>query len=291
MPRNIQLFVIDAQRSFCAVVDPAFQQTQHDGELCIPGAWDDMVRLAALVKRIGGKLTDITVTLDSHHQFHVAHPIYWRSVRTNFPPAPFTVLREHHGIVHGCSCLDETDLGEFRTVRHGYMKRAVDYLRALDAGHRYPHIIWPPHGLIGTPGHNIVAPLAEALFAWERDNITHGRGMFCKVIKGSNPHVEHFSAVRAEVIDPSDITTQLNTELIAALMAGDEILLAGEPLSHALANTVRDIAQVNNAFIRKCVLLRDATSNVPYTEVMGDNFIKEMTRCGMKVTTTKDYMA
>jgi hypothetical protein len=62
-----------------------------------------------------------------------------------------------------------------------------------------------------------------------------------------------------------------------------------------LANTVRDIANEfvkdNDSFIRKCILLKDATSDVPGFESYGETFVKEMVARGMKITTTKDYLA
>jgi nicotinamidase-related amidase len=199
MPKNIQLIIIDPQNSFCNVVDPAKQQVLHDGELCVTGAWDDMVRVAKLVSRLGDKIDDISVTLDSHDQLHIAHPLWWRNVISNRQPDPFTVMREDNGRIIGSVFQNgqSVDIGEFRTVRRGFMDHTVNYLKALAAGKRYPHVIWPFHCLIGTPGHNIIPPLADALFGWEREYIAR----FRKVTKGSNPQVEHFSAVRAEVIE------------------------------------------------------------------------------------------
>ena len=78
----------------------------------------------------------------------------------------------------------------------------------------------------------------EALLDWERDNYA----AVDIVTKGSNYFVEHFSAVQAEVVDPTDPSTQINTDLISTLMEADEILIAGEAGSHTLADTVRDIA-------------------------------------------------
>ena len=290
MAKNIQLIIIDPQNSFCQVVDPAEQQRIHDGELCVTGAWDDMVRVANLINRIGDKIDDISVTLDSHDRLHIAHPLWFRSVSSNRMPDPFTIMREENGKIFG-STFGGVELGEFRTVRQGFMEQTIKYLKALKAGNRYPHVIWPFHCLIGTPGHNIVAPLAEALFDWENVNIAR----FQKITKGSNPSVEHFSAVRAEVVDPNDPSTSLNTNLIRSLMEADVILLAGEARSHCLANTVRDIADEfkadQDAFIRKCVLLSDATSDVPGCEALGETFVKEMVARGMQISTTKDYLA
>jgi nicotinamidase-related amidase len=151
--------------------------------------------------------------------------------------------------------------------------------------------------LIGTPGHNIIAPLRQAMLNWEI--LTNGTTDF--VTKGSNPCVEHFSAVQAEVPFDGDDTmglkadpsTQLNAECSQVVMEADEILLSGEAGSHCLANTVRDMANTfaDDSFIRKCILLTDGTSPVGGFEFLQNDFVKEMTGRGMKTTTTKDYLA
>ena len=276
------LVVIDPQNSFCKVVDAQEQQVIHDGELCVPGAWEDMECVAQMISRLGKKLDDIHITLDSHHQLHIAHPIWWKD-SGGTSPVPFTALSEQSGTIQG------SDGKEYTTYRPSFLKRTLEYLKALSDGKRYPHVIWPPHCLIGTPGHNIVTPLLTVVLQWERDVF----GAADIVTKGSNYFVEHFSAVRAEVIDPQDPTTQLNTAFVNTVMEADEILLSGEASSHCLANTVRDMANefADDSFIKKCVLLTDGTSAVPTFENYEQQFIQEMTSRGMKTTTTVDYLA
>jgi nicotinamidase/pyrazinamidase len=291
MSKKTQLLVIDPQGSFCRVVDPALQQVVHDGELCVKGAWDDMVRLADLIKRLGDKIDGIKVTLDSHNRLHIAHPLWFTNKNTGKYPAPFTIMRlDGDRIIGSAFNADGTfqDVGEFDTP---FREWTLFYLRELAASNRYPHTIWSFHCLIGTPGHNIVETLAESLFEWEDSN----NRIVTKITKGSCPRVEHFSAVRAEVVDPDDPSTRLNVDFISALMEADEILLAGEARSHCLAMTITDIAnefiREDDCFIRKCVLLTDATSDVPGFEKYGLDFVQEMVKRGMKTTTCAEYLA
>lgn len=291
MSRKIDLVIIDPQNSFCKVVDPTQQQAIHDGELCVTGAWDDMLRVANVVNRIGDKLNDIHVTLDSHHLLHIAHPIWFKDSAGN-QPLPFTLMREESGSIIG-SRFDangnQHDVGEYTTFLPSVFRRTVEYLKALRTNNRYPHCIWPPHCLIGSNGHNVVQSLFEALFNWEQRNT----GCFVDyVTKGSNPFVEHFSAVKAEVVDPDDPTTQMNTDLVSMLMGADEVVFCGEAGSHCLANTVRDIADSfkDDSFIKKCVLLTDGTSPVPGFEAFQTKFVSDMTARGMKTTTCADYL-
>ena len=284
MAKTIFLVVIDPQNSFCKVVDPAQQQVIHEGELCVPGAWDDMSRLGVLVDRVGAKIEDIFATMDNHHDLHIAHPCWLKAKGTGAPPPPFTCMSENNGVITG------SDGVTYEVFNPAYDAWTVQYLRSLATGGRYPHVIWPPHCLIGSKGATIVEPVFESFLAWERKY----HAFVNYTAKGSNYRVEHFSAVRAEVADPEDITnTGLNSEFIKLVSEGDIILLAGEALSHCLANTVRDIANTfaQDEFIRKCVLLTDCSSNVPGYENLGTDFVTEMTKRGMQTTTSVDFLA
>lgn len=290
MPLKTHLVIIDPQNSFCKVVPLAEQQVLHDGELCVDGAWTDMLRTAAMVKRLGSKLKQIHITLDSHHQWHIAHPCWFKD-GSGQNPAPFTMMKEKNGVITGHTIGNAgwIEVGEYTPALFGDdYKWTYQYLRELQDCNRFPHVIWPYHCLIGTPGHNIVAPLAEAILDWERNT----RQTVNKITKGSCRHAEHFSAVRAEIPYPKDPSTQLNAEFIQMLgHEVDEVLIAGEALSHCVAASFRDISnELGDEFVGKCVLLKDASSPVPHFEQQAKDFIDEMTKRGMRTTTTTDYL-
>jgi nicotinamidase-related amidase len=266
MTKKIHLLVIDPQNDFC----------DSNGSLYVAGAERDMDRLAAMIDRLRDALSAIHVTLDSHRKVDISHPIWFRDSRGKHP-APLTVISA-----------EDMERGRWTTTRPSAFERTLSYLRALAATGRYPHVIWPYHCLIGDGGHNVWPKLSEAIHAWE-DRFA----MADYVTKGSNPWTEHFSAVQAEVPDPTDPTTQVNTALIDTLEAADTILLAGEALSHCLANTVRDVADkfADPSFVRKLVLLTDASSNVPGFEAYGDDFLRSMKQRGMNTATTTDIAA
>ena len=264
---RIELLVIDPQVDFC---DPA-------GSLCVKGADDDMRRLAKMVKRLAPKLDDIHVTLDSHHLIDVAHPAFWVG-KDGKNPGPFTII----------SAQDVKD-GKWTTAKPGLFKQMLVYVEKLEKGGKYPLCIWPPHCLIGTPGHNVYKPLMDELLAWEAVQFAN----IAYVTKGSNPFTEHYSAVKAEVPDPGDPSTQINVDFVNEIKEADMLLIAGEAGSHCLANTTRDIvAEFNDdTLVKKLVLLEDATSPVPGFEKNQEQFVKDMKAKGMQVATTKDFLA
>ena len=265
MALNLHLLVIDPQMDFC---DP-------HGSLYVPGADRDMDRLAAMIRRLRSKWTAIHVTLDSHRKVDISHPIWFKD-SAGAHPAPFTVI----------SAAD-LEAGRWSTTRPSAFNRTLEYLRALAATGRYPHVIWPYHCLIGDGGHRVWPELSAAIHEWEERF-----AIADFVTKGSNPWTEHFSAVQAEVPDPSDPTTQLNTELVRTLEQADVVVLAGEALSHCLANTVRDIAKTfaDPKYVAKLVLLTDASSNVPGFEGYGESFVRELRALGMKTASSTDWL-
>lgn len=271
---KIHLLLIDPQRDFC---DP-------NGALYVPGAAEDMKRLARLIDRLRDKIDDIHVTVDSHQEIDISHPIWWKDSAGRHPGA-FTLI----------SAAD-VEAGRWTTTMPGAFRRSLDYLRTLDASGRYPHTIWPYHCIIGSEGHAVDATVRDSIHAW----CDRRFAMVDYVTKGSNPWTEHFSGVKAEVPDASDPGTQLNTRLIRTLEEADLILLAGEALSHCLANTVRDVvAEFSDpAYVKKMVLLVDASSPVPDPPAapglfsgLTSRFLTDMRKLGMRTSDCQSFLA
>lgn len=291
------LLIVDPQNDFCIADDGK----GHKGTLVVPGAESDMTRTAAMIRRLGGKLDDIHVTLDSHRPIDISHPTWWKRVGDGAKPAPFTILGIHpdgkrivkfNADATGLHPTDEeytTYLPSFLNKGGANGKGSFGYLETLATNNRYPHVIWPEHCIIGSWGAGVVESLHAALCEWERDNFA----LVNYVTKGSNPYTEHFSGVKAEVPDATDPDTQVNTRLIQTLEQADIIAITGEALSHCVANTVRDIAACfsDPRYIEKLVLLTDASSNVAGFDSFGDAFVKELVAKGMKLSTTTDFLA
>ena len=262
---NTQLLIIDPQNDFC---DP-------NGALFVAGADDDMKRLAAFIEKNINKIDDINVTLDSHRLIDVAHPIFWVNSKGEHPDV-LTLIS-----------VDDVENGTWTTTNPAWKQRGLEYVKALADNQRYPLVMWPPHCLIGTWGNAVYQPLSDALLKWQEARF----GVVEYVTKGSNIFTEHYSALKADVVDPSDPTTDINTKLLDALSQADEILIAGEALSHCVANTVTDIAvEFGDENIKKFVLLEDCCSNVPTFESLGEGFVNTMHGKGMKVTTSDNYL-
>lgn len=275
MAKNVHLMTIDPQNDFCITTGPGGEK----GTLVVAGGEADMTRLGAFITKNEKRLSEIHSTLDSHQYVHIAHPAFWINSKGKNPD-PYTLIS-----------VEDVKNGVWRSFNPKWQGRALSYVEDLaldtkDHPKRYILVIWPPHCLIGTWGHAIVPIVANALYAWEKN--TFNRVNF--VAKGSNLFTEHYSGVQADVPDPTDKSTKLNTALIDTLNEADEILITGEALSHCVANTIRDIAtQFGDDQVKKFTLLEDTSSNVTTFEKMGQDFVKDMVKKGMKITNTRDW--
>lgn len=267
--KNIHLISIDCQNDFCIASGPGGEK----GSLVVAGAEADMNRLAAFINKNKKRLEQIHCTLDSHQLVHIANPPFWVNSKGEHPN-PFTLITD-----------DDVRNGVWRAYNPKWQGRAISYVETLKKNGRYVLCIWPPHCLIGTWGHSIVPCVAKALYEWEAD---FNRINF--IAKGSNLFTEHYSAVQADVPDDDDSSTKLNTSFIDTLQEADEIVITGEALSHCVASSITDVAnQFGVDQIQKFTLLEDTTSNVTGFDKLGQDFVKEMVKKGMKITNTKDW--
>jgi nicotinamidase/pyrazinamidase len=268
-----------AKRKVCLLcIDPQedFVNRGGKGTLAVVGAIGDMDRLSVMVRKFGSEIDEIQMTLDSHYITHIAHPFWWKDKKGNHP-APFTLIGA-----------DSVAKGDWTATNPELQDWSKNYVDQLAANKRYPLVIWPVHCIIGSPGQCIDPSFLQAISEWE----TKFYAIAPRTTKGSNPFTEHYSAVKADVEHPSDPTTRLNSKLVDTLKDYDDILIAGEALSHCVANTIRDIAdEFSVDQVKKFVLLQDASSNVTSFEKQGEDFVNEMVAKGMKLSSTTAFFS
>ena len=272
MSAVIRALTIDGQMDFCA----------PDGALSVPGAWNDMTRLAGLYRRLERRISSHHVTLDLHQVIDIAHPAWWVDSSGKNPP-PMTLITAN-----------QVESGIWKTSNLRVGERSLDYVRKLEAKGKKLLFVWPVHCVIGSPGSNVHPDLLASLVEWS----TRTGCVLDFVSKGTNPFTEHYSAIQAEIPDPDDSSTQLNTRLIDKLRDSDMVLVAGQALSHCVADTVNDIADnIGQEHIKKFVLLEDCTSSIaavpngPDFPAIANEFVSRMRARGMKVSNSRDFLA
>ncbi len=260
------LVVIDGQNDFMDI----------DGaSLPVTGGSKDMDSVAHMLQQASHKFWDVQLTFDSHHVYHIAHPVFWVNSQGQ-NPAPFTQIT-----------VADVEKGIWQARVPNHQAMALDYVKQLDGNGRYQLTIWPFHCLIGSWGHNLYQPLFNAVKQWEQTNVA----IAGKLTKGSNWSTEHYSAIKADVERHDDISTQLNIEFIQLLQEADRVYLCGQASSHCVANTVRDIvANFGTQPLDKLWLLEDGMSPVPGFEQLSQDFLYDMKQQGLHIAKTTDLL-
>ncbi|OBU15416.1 hypothetical protein [Photobacterium aquimaris] len=270
------LLIIDPQYDFYDV--PLHEQLNVAAQtispaLPVPHSWEDAQRLARFIHNQQTSINNIVVTLDSHHEYDIAHSIYWQNKLCQHP-APFTLI-SYQDIVDGL--WQPTDLEQLNHV--------LEYTQSLEQTGKYSLIIWPTHCVIDSVGHTVVAPIQTAIDNWEKQkNISSHT-----ISKGENPHTEHYGGCEAEYPLHDDIKTQFDPQLTALVVQSDRVFISGQALSHCVASTVEQmIDKLPRDDIRKLTLLIDTTSPVAGFEKQAQAFVERMLALGVNIANTTD---
>jgi nicotinamidase/pyrazinamidase len=274
MKQAFHMLIIDPQNDFCDLPAERLAPNQAPA-LPVPGAHADMLRIAGLIERAQGGIAGISVTLDTHHRLDVAHPTFWTDARGG-EVAPFTQITA-------------ADLrgGRYAPRDPAARERVLAYLDRLEAAGRYTLMVWPVHCEIGSWGQLVHADVLAALNQWE----SNGHGVVNRVVKGTNPWTEHYSAIEAEVPDADDESTQRNAGLIALLGGADRVYICGEAGSHCVrATTEHLVANLDTRQIARLVLLTDCMSPVSGFEPQQQAFIDAMAARGARLATAAEVL-
>jgi len=276
---NIQLLIIDPQNDFCDLPAdecprlPGCNNQRRTPALPVSGAHADMLRIAAFIEQGGDGLDAITVTLDAHQRIDIAHPGFWQQ-GNGAPVGAFTR-----------AMAADVRAGRILPRNAAALPRVLAYLDALEAAGRYSHMIWPVHCEIGSWGQNIHDAVRTACNRWEDKRGAN----VARICKGSNPWTEHYSALKAEVPDADDASTQLNAALIERLQQADHLLIAGEAGSHCVKASAEDL--VEHLSPGKLVLLADCMSPVSGFERQHADFVDEMRARGARIANSSEILA
>lgn len=264
IPEEFKSIKVDALTNIVSKVEPA---------LPVTGSWDDAIRLAKFINRFGSNIGQVRVTLDTHQQYDIAHPLFWKDENNNHPD-PHTPIT-----------LAQIKNKEWMPVDDSKVDYVENYTRTLEDKGLYTLYIWPEHCLVGTDGYKVVQPIINELMKWEKRFI----GRVSYLSKGHNPYTEHYGGFEAEVPLDNDPTTSLNLRLIKSIEESDVVFLSGQALSHCVASTVRQLVEnFGEDNIKKLVLLIDTTSSVGGFEKNGEDFVEEMRSKGMRIMKSTD---
>ncbi|HVR29312.1 MAG TPA: nicotinamidase [Thermoanaerobaculia bacterium] len=252
------LLLVDLQKDFC-FPEGALYVAGRSGR----GAVDDNRRVAAFLYRNLAGVTATLSTLDSHLAHHIFSPTFWRDANGEMPGPHRTVTAAE---VRAGEVRPAPELASW--VAGGdyewLCRQALHYCEELERRGRYALYLWPPHCLVGSPGHGMVGVVQEArLFhAYAR------RAEAAIEIKGLNVLTEHYSVLQPEITTAHDGTAlaEVASRLAEKLLGADRLVIAGQAASHCVKNTLEDllawIEEHDPALARRVYVLEDCMSAV-----------------------------
>lgn len=311
--KRVDLFVIDGQNDFCASGNepndwpwPAGKPTA--GALCVGGADEEANRVANMIKDLkdpvnkrNHRISRIHASLDSHHENDGSHNNSWKQ-KNGEMANPFQIV-SHENVVNQ-DFIPIIANGVFDGVPMSALDWALKYTKALDERGRNPLCLWPKHCLIGTWGQQVYKPLFDAYSEWCGTT----KWIVNWITKGEWPFSEHYSALEADVPEPTRPDTYMNSGVINDAMNADISIWTGWAGSHCLRWTGLDGVNyfeptdeekakgATNKFITKCVFVEDASApvgNVPGGPDFAQwrlDFLDEMSNRGARVMKAADLV-
>lgn len=252
------LVITDPQNDFC----------HPEGSLYVPGAAEDMARLAEYVKRKGADVSGIFVSMDTHDRVAIFHPAFWRNAEGRHPD-PFTPLSP-----------EDFRSGKWRVASPANEAAADRTFSVMEARGIDSLMVWPEHCIVSTWGHQIAEPLHGVLSAWSETTGLAVRYVF----KGENPWTDQFSMF--EGVDDTYPETAFNESFFARLSAFDRVTFAGEALSHCVQESVLSYMRRLGGAKQAVRLLVDCTS--PVGGFDGNASLELLRRSGVEFATAED---
>lgn len=262
---RVHLLLIDVQKDFCF----------PEGSLYVAGrsgtgAIDDTRRIAELIHRNLGALTEITTTMDTHLAYQIFFPSFWLD-RNDAPLTPHRIVTSDQ--IAGGEVRPNPGVAKWLCGGNytWLCKQVLHYTRELERAGKYQLYLWPPHCLLGSDGHALAGLIHEArLFhAFTRTSQSHVE------VKGGNPLTENYSVLRPEVLSRFDgaALAQRNTGFVQTLLAADAVVIAGQAASHCVKSTIDDllgeIAASDPKLASKVYLVTDCMSAVTVPDGKG----------------------
>jgi nicotinamidase/pyrazinamidase len=267
--KRVALILVDYQHDF---VDPS-------GSLYVPGALEDISRLLSWFYRNGHRIGTIYASLDTHLPRQIFFGSWWVNAKGEHPQ-PYTTISS-----------EEVERGDWRLVRE--VEWSLSYVRQLQKQARKDLMIWPFHTMEGTLGHMLAAPISEAIAWHSAARQTQPR----YIVKGLTERSEYYGIFGAEIPDPEDPESRLNTALLEEFLQYERIYIAGEAKSHCVLESERQLVNYlreRPEQLRKLYFLRDCTSSVKHPSIdfdaQAERELGEMERLGVQMVQSSSEM-
>ncbi len=262
--KGLNLLVIDMQIDFCF----------PSGSLYVAGrsglgALEDLRRTTEFIYRKLGCISRIFCSMDTHYPHHIFFPSAHLCRNGHHPPAYTTITAdEYRGGVYRANpdmalCLEKADVAFWLKNEYEELNKLfIRYCETLEKTGRKKLYLWPNHCLVGSNGHRLPLLLETArLF---HSYVRGARNAF--LFKGENSLSEYYSIFRPEVEFKKlrGGTKKKAIDKITRIFQGcDYLAVAGEPSSHCVLETLKDLKIfLDRERLKKVYVLKDCMSPV-----------------------------
>lgn len=246
--KKVLLLLIDMQNDFL-----------ENGELGVPNSHGDVANTLRFIWRNFEKITDIAVSLDTHHVHQIFHPSWWTD-RDGKHPDPFTVITAK-------------DVEEGKWLPLFEKEISVEYVKNLERLGKKQLVIWPYHCLEGTFGCALEGQLANMVYF---HSLCRGSDVK-RIVKGQKPTTEMYGIFQAEY----DPTGARNDALLQELKTYDQIVVAGEAKSHCVLESLWQLVEYfaeERVSASKIYCLEDCMSTIPGFEEATEEAYQRLSR-------------
>ena len=236
-----------------------------DGALGVPGAYEDVKRVNQFIYNNIDKITNIAVSLDTHHTNQVFHPEWWVDESGNHPE-PLTIISA-----------GDVEKGVWRAVN--YEEESLDYVRNLEKTGQKQLCIWPYHCIEGTPGHSLESQFSRMIYFHSAVR----KSPIKIIVKGKDPLSEMYGIIKPEY----SADDQTDYDLLKYVKQFDQIVVAGEAESHCVYESVKQIADYyadDKDFTSSIYVLKDGTSCITgFEEVSKEGWSQLQEQYGINI--------
>ncbi|MED4072653.1 hypothetical protein [Priestia endophytica] len=215
----------------------------EDGALPVLGSHRDVENVTRFIYENLEKITNISVSLDTHEPSQIFHECWWENEQGEHPQ-PLTIITAEDVLTNKWNPLYERG-------------KSLKYVQNLEKYGKKQLCIWNYHCIKGTEGASLEGQFANMIHYHSSVHKTPIE----KIVKGENPLSEMYGIIKSEHAEKDDT----NYSFLNRLKEYDKIIIAGEAKSHCVLESIKQITHYyrnDDNLTSNIIVLQDCMSSI-----------------------------
>ena len=204
---STQTIVSSNQKRACLLIIAPQNDFLPNGAMPILGMEEDSKIIADTIVTHKTSIHSIFITLDSRHPSHISHAKFWLD-RSGSHPLPGAII-SNESIAKNLMRPRDSELRDW----------CLKYTAAIEKKGR-KLVIMNEHCIIGTRSHAVCSNINDAVQGWAEMS----KRSATYITTGMNKRTEMYSAIEAELEDPTDENTAFNSDLMSSLRIEETVI-------------------------------------------------------------------